>query len=280
VQAQIPPSLSFGTAPRANIGAVENTGWEASLRFTPIEAPNFRWSWDVRLDGNENRITDLGKDIATDTVIQRRGSLYLDLPIRHRRARVPVAFDATLIRHTSSDTAIYIGPSLPTFNASLGNEFTFRSIRANVLVTYEDGAYFGNSDRPYRARFRTGDEYLSLLDYSKCGSDGKCVESQMRTFQSDSLFDYMNRFSTEDAREHWRLREVTLTYSLPDGLTSRFGLGRTTLTVAGKNLMWWDDCHCMDPNMTYLGGRDDGESAGFLAQPQPRQFLLSVRTSF
>ena len=292
VSAQIPPSLSFGTAPRANIGAVENTGWEASLRFTPIEAPNFRWSWDVRLDGNENRISDLGRDVATDTVIQRRGSLYLDLPIRHRRARVPcgtvagacaegvAGWDANLKRHISSDTAIYIGPSLPTFNATLGNEFTFRSIRANVLVTYEDGAYFGNSDRPYRARFRTGDEYLSLLDYSKCRSDGKCVETEMRTFQSDSLFDYMNRFSTEDAREHFRLREVTLTYSLPDGLTSRFGLGRTTLTVAGKNLMWWDDCHCMDPNMTYLGGSDTGESAGFLAQPQPRQFLVSLRTSF
>ena len=102
----------------------------------------------------------------------------------------------------------------------------------------------------------------------------------MRTFQSDSVYAYMNTFSTEDKRDNWRLREVTVTYSLPDGLTSCFGLGRTTLTVAGKNLYWWDDCHCMDPNMNYLGGTDFSADAGFLAQPQPRQFLLSLRTSF
>ena len=148
-----------------------------------------------------------------------------------------------------------------------------------MLVTHESGAYFGNSDRPYRVRFRTGDEYLSLLDYSGC-SGGNCNEPDMRTFQSDSLFDYMNNFSTEDSRDNWRLREVTVTYSLPDGLTSRFGLGRTTMTLAGKNLYWWDDCNCMDPNMNYLGGTDFSVDAGFLAQPQPRQFLLSVRTTF
>jgi hypothetical protein len=36
----------------------------------------------------------------------------------------------------------------------------------------------------------------------------------------------------------------------------------------------------MDPNMTYLGGSDFGETSGFLAQPQPRMFKLSIRTTF
>ncbi len=147
-----------------------------------------------------------------------------------------------------------------------------------MLITREAGAYFGNSDRPYRVRFRTGDEYLSLLDYSKCTT--KCVETQMRTFQSDSLFDYMNNFSTVDPRANWRLRELTVTYRMPSSFTSRFGLGGTTITLAGKNLQWWDNCHCLDPNMNYTGGADFSVDAGFLAMPQPRQFLLSVRTLF
>ena len=280
VSAAVPPSLSFGNSPRTNIGELQNHGWEASLRFTPIESRRLRWSWDIRADRNFNEITDLGFDAAGDSAITRRGSLYLGLPVRHRRARVPVAFDATTIKHTSSDTAIFIGPSLPTFNLSLGNELTLGSLRAGVLVTREAGAYFGNSDRPYRVRFRTGDEYLATLDYSKCAAGTRCLESQMRTFQSDSLYDYMNRFSTEDLRSNWRIREATLTWSLPDGFTSRFGLGRTTMTLAGKNLYWWDKCNCMDPNMNYTGGADFATDAGFLAMPQPRQFLLSIRTSF
>jgi hypothetical protein len=35
----------------------------------------------------------------------------------------------------------------------------------------------------------------------------------------------------------------------------------------------------MDPSMNYRGG-DSYSFSGFLAQPQPRQFILSLRTSF
>ena len=89
--------------------------------------------------------------------------------------------------------------------------------------------------------------------------------------------------SAEDKRENIRIREVSVVYSMPQSLTSRLGLGNTTLTLSGQNLQWWDDCNCMDPNMTYLGGRDDQLSdvaQGFLAMPAPRMFKLSVRTSF
>jgi hypothetical protein len=173
-----------------------------------------------------------------------------------------------------------MGNTLPTFNLSFGNELTFGSFRLYGLLTREEGASFSNGDRPYRIRFRTGDEYLSLLDYSNCNTSARCVESQMRTASSDSLFDMMNLVTPYDSRDHWRLREVTVTYTLPDGLTSRFGLGRTVMTLAGKNLQWWDDCNCMDPNMNYTGGADLSVNATFLGQPQPRQFLLSLRTTF
>jgi hypothetical protein len=104
----------------------------------------------------------------------------------------------------------------------------------------------------------------------------------MRTTQSDSLFNYYNLVSAADERDNVRIREVSIVYSLPEVLTSRLGLGNTTLTLAGQNLYWWDDCHCMDPNMTYLGGSTDrgDEAQGFLAMPSPRMFKLSVRTSF
>jgi hypothetical protein len=66
---------------------------------------------------------------------------------------------------------------------------------------------------------------------------------------------------------------------MPTGFSNRLGLDRTVLTLSGQNLMWWDDCHCMDPDMNYLGG-DTGGQSGFLAQPQSRKFLFSVRTAF
>jgi hypothetical protein len=189
-------------------------------------------------------------------------------------------YDAATNKHTRTDTSVFFGPALPTRNISLGNELTFGAFRLYGLVTHESGAVFGHSDRPYRIRFRTGDEYLGLLDYSNCTTNTRCVESEMRTTSSDSLFDYMNLVTPVSERDNFRLREVTMTFTVPDGFTSRFGLGRTVLTLAAKNVQWWDDCHCMDPNMNYLGGADLSQASSFLGQPQPRQFLLSVRTTF
>jgi TonB-dependent SusC/RagA subfamily outer membrane receptor len=290
----VPPSISFGGGVRSNIGELQNSGWETSIRVTPIESQSLRWSADLRLDGNTNEITDLGRDLASDTAILVRGGLYVGFPVQHQRSRVitNTTLNQTTGRYvfTRSDTSHYIGANLPTFNLSLGNEVTFGAFRLYGLVTAEDGAWFGNSDRPYRTRFRTGDEYLSLLDYTKCPQEGGRVScrtvntgtgsSSIRTVSGDSLFDLQNLISTVDPRKHVRLRELSLTYTLPESLTSRLGLGRTILNLAGKNLMWWDDCFCLDPNMTYLGGSDFGTAAGFLAQPQPRQFLFSIHTSF
>src|SRR5690606_5061928 len=200
-------------------------------------------------------------------------------------------YDPATRTFTRTDTTIYIGRTLPNFNLSLGNELTFGAFRLYGLVSMERGAWFNNSDRPYRANFRSGDEYLSLIAES---SSGNCVtdwptgaqgpryvdaaKQFCETVASDSLYNLFRTVGSIDKRDNVRIREVSLTYQLPEALTGRLGFGRTQLTLAAQNLHWWDDCHCMDPNMNYLGGADFGENAGFLAQPQPRMFKLSLRT--
>jgi hypothetical protein len=99
------------------------------------------------------------------------------------------------------------------------------------------------------------------------------------TAAADSVLDYMRLVTPADSRDHIRLQEVALTYQLPDWLLGRIGLDRSSLTVAGYNLYWWDDCHCPDPNQQYQGG-DDFNTSPFLGVPQPRRFLLSFRTRF
>ena len=128
---------------------------------------------------------------------------------------------------------------------------------------------FQNSDRPYRVRQGGADEYLQFLN-----PDGST------TFAADSVFNYWSLFDAVDSRDNVRLRELSLSYTLPDRFLSRTNLGRTQLTLSGQNLMWWDHCHCVDPNMNWAGGDAFGVANGFLAQPSPRQYRLSIRTRF
>jgi hypothetical protein len=98
--------------------------------------------------------------------------------------------------------------------------------------------------------------------------------------QSDSIFNRYRRYGSIDKRDNIRIREISLAYVVPDAVSNMMRVGRTMVTFAAQNVQWWDQCNCVDPNMTYLGGADFGETAGFLAMPQPRMFKLSVRTSF
>jgi hypothetical protein len=138
-----------------------------------------------------------------------------------------------------------------------------------ALLTMEDGAVFSNGDRPYRIRQGGADEYLALLDAS-----GK------PTFAADSLFDYYSKLDAIDSRDNIRLREVSLTYNVPESWSSKLRVGYTTVTLSGQNVMWWDDCNCVDPNMNWAGASSFGIGSGFLAQPSPRVCRFLVRTRF
>jgi hypothetical protein len=264
-----PPSEGFQAAKRINIGEVRNNGWELSLNLIPLRGNHFEWSSSLRADGNKNKVTDLGG------VVLGGNTVRIGYPVNGVWARVVTNFRVDTVagkpvpRTTLSDTSLYFGPPLPTFNGSIGNSLRFKDFQLYGLVTLERGAFFSNGDRPYRVRQGGSDEYLQFVN-----PDGT------PTFKADSVASW---WATQDAiekRDNVRLREVSLSWSIPAAVSDRMGLGRSALTVSGLNLMWWDDCHCVDPNMVYNAGESFGITSGFLAQPAPRQFRLSFRTRF
>ena len=264
LQVDLPPSAGFNTAQLRNAGEILNTGWELSVNTTPVVRQNFRWNTFVNLDGNHNEVLDLG-EFAIDGKL---GNFREGKPLHSIYSRRITGYDAAAQQHTRSDTTVYWGPPLPTFNGSWGNTLSYGALRLHGLISMERGAMFSNGDRSYRVRQAAGDEYLRTLD-----------AAGEPTVQTDSLVNYMTLVTPIEERDNIRLREVSLAYTLPDALLGGLGFGTTTVTFAGQNLYWWDDCNCADPNMTYEPGAPDNFSA-FLALPAPRRFLLSLRTSF
>jgi hypothetical protein len=207
--------------------------------------------------------------------VKTLGGHYVGYPVRSMWAREITAWNPTTKVHTRSTLNFYQGPPLPTFNASLANTFTFGAFRVYGLVSMLRGTRFNNGDRPFRVRQFAGDEYHGLFDFNKLDAQGNPTP----TAAADSLLNYFTLYTPFDKRDHIRLRELSVACTVPAAVSDRVGLGRTTVTLSGQNLMWWDDCNCMDPDMNYLGGNTGGQS-GFLAMPQSRKFLLSIRTSF
>jgi TonB-dependent starch-binding outer membrane protein SusC len=260
-----PPSAGFSQSRRVNIGQVDNHGWEASINYLVLSRRKFEWTAGVRMDGNDNKVTDLGG------VNTGSNTIRLGYPVQAVWGRKATGYSVVAGKPvtTRSDTNVYFGPPLPTFNGSLQNQIRIGPLQVYGLVSMERGAWMSNGDRAYRIRQGGADEYLKLLK-----NDGTS------TFAADSLFQYASILDFFDKRDNVRLKELSLTYDIPNWITSRMRVGRSTLTVSGQNVMWWDDCHCVDPNMNWAGAASFGVASGFLAQPSPRQYRLQFRTKF
>ena len=275
-----PPSGGFSSAKSVNIGAIENNGWEAAVNYQVYSSSHADWTTGLRADGNTNKITDLGG------INLGNNNFRLNFPIGGVWDRKPTGFsvkttgtdptlgDCSKLSYgcpvtTRSDTVVYFGAGLPTKNFAWSNQFRYRAFTFYMLASMERGALFGNGDRAYRIRQGGSDEYLSAL-----GPNGE------RTFKADSIKQFASILNYIDKRDNVRLREISLSWNVPERLSNRLAVGRTSLTFSGQNVWWWDDCNCVDPNMNWAGASSFGFNNGFLMQPAPRIFRMQFRTRF
>ncbi len=256
------PSQGFTQAQRQNVGGIVNNGWDLSFNWSTIDRPDFGFSNDLKLDGNHNKITSLGS--ATPTTTVRVG-----YPVGGVWAVAPKSYNAATKTWTSTDTAVYFGPPMPTFDLSYSPTVRFRAFQAYMLLTAARGAMFNNADRPYRYREHTGDGYLKLL-----GPGG------VDTPAADSAVNLWSHFTDIESRDNVELREISLAWQVPRALSAFARLGETTVVFSVHNVMWWDHCACQDPYTNWAGASSFGVSTAFLTDPAPRQFRLTIHSRY
>ncbi|HTE47772.1 MAG TPA: TonB-dependent receptor [Gemmatimonadaceae bacterium] len=268
----LPPSQGFTNTQSQNIGGIVNRGWEASISLLTVERSSFSWRNEIRMDGLTNKVTSLGGNTGVTDAFGNPikvgypvGAVFGIRPVSYA-APTPSAPSGTW---TGTDTAVFFGPPLPKFNLSYAPTLKWRAFTMYSLLTMERGAWFDNGDRPYRFRQHTGDEFLALL-----GPNGA------NTFSSDSAVNYWHTFSSFDQRDNVRLRSVSLAFDVPDAYAKYVRFGKTSVVLSGNNLMWWDHCHCNDPNSNWAGADPFGNNGAFLTDPSPRTFRMTVRTRF
>jgi TonB-linked SusC/RagA family outer membrane protein len=116
----------------------------------------------------------------------------------------------------------------------------------------------------------------SIVESERFQNDA-AYRAMLASYQSADQFGdtYINDSS------FWRLREVAVSYTVPQNWAQRFGAGRATVTVAGRNLHTWSDWTGMDPEARFLGG-DRGLFGGFEQNhlPQTTSVVTTVNLTF
>lgn len=288
---QVPDLRSSGFTGQhfENVGQISNHGLELLLTATPIYGRAFAWDASLSLSTNHNKLVRFGAvadtarsiDFGEFATVQRHkegyplgGYWYNDVDRDAGGAPLLTASNQVTV-DVSKYT--YVGPSSPTREASLTNTFTLLgNLRLYALFDYKGGYYMWCAICSIRSR--VDQNTWELNDPNLDRSSGTTQDS----INIKVLKSLQTRTWIQPA-DFVKLRELSLTYTLPSSWSRMFRASRASVTVAGRNLLRWTKYKGVgDPEVqfTSTGTGADFNRTDYDAVPPLQYVYASVRITF
>jgi TonB-linked SusC/RagA family outer membrane protein len=289
------PSTGY-TSQQINAGKVTNKGVEAQLAYKIIR--NKDWVWEVTGNWtiNNSMVSDIPSDLkeivyAGYTTLgnfaingQPLGIMKGYYYQRHENGQLLVGAGGDYI---ASTTIGIIGNPNPDYRLSGINSLTYKSFTFRFQVDYTHGGdMYSSTARSLLARGVTKDtEFDRAAPYILPGvtADGKPNNIQISATQG-----YFNNVFGPDQGGIFdatvvRLRDMSLSYALPEKLLSKTPFGSVSITANGSNLWYYapnfPKYMNFDPETNGLGV-GNGRGLEFITGPSARRMGLSVRITF
>ena len=261
----LPSDSGFGSITE-NIGKVRNQGIEFEISTVNVATRDFTWSSRFNVAFTDNEILELPNrtDIAPNSVFTslKEGSRIglIQVP---RWAGVnpadgrPMWYDAdgniTYNPNQELD-AIEYKDGLATTVGGLGNTFNYKGLTLDTFFQFSFGQWaFGNTDYYFT---RTPDFLMQLItDVEK-----RWKEPGDITYMHRAILGGTNFPETANARtqlstnaihntSYIRLKNISLSYSLPTNITQQIGLNNVRVFASALNLVTWTAWPWYDPEV-------------------------------
>jgi len=287
IERDIAPSLGASRSQFVNLSRIRNRGFEAVINTRIIDKPSI--AWDLSLSGSttQNRILDLGQGVSP---------IFVGFYQQHRAGYPAGGFWAPTVTFNDanhdgiidldpnrdglfddsevklSDTAVFRGSALPTKEASLNSQLAIFSGRV-VLGTQFD--------------YRGGHLVDNSLEQFRCFSVENCRGLYDKTAplaeqalaQATFLPGGGNSVAFLEPGWFIKLRELSLTFEMPDRWARAFRASRLSLTLAGRNLWTITDYTGVDPEVNAFA-QDNFASSDFESQAQVRYWTARLNVGF
>jgi TonB-linked SusC/RagA family outer membrane protein len=283
VSKPLPPSAGSAGSRFENVGSVNNRGLEYMLSGTPVRANRLEWNAALSGSFQRNRLTDLGVDaqgkpnapiVITSTQRHEEGyalGSYFHRPIisyADADGNGLLSADEVDVR---TDTVVYLGNPFPTREASFTSDITFgKVVKLSGLIDYKGGMKLLNMTRAWRE---------SSVDFANGAAlyDPNTPLDRQAAIVARSVYGSYAGY-VEDA-SFVKLREVALTFMVPNRYISRVAAQGLSITLAGRNLHTWTKYTGLDPELNYQG-QANFTTADFTTVPPNRLFQIRVDANF
>ena len=268
----IAPSVGVTRTRFENIGSIRNSGIEALLTLQPVASRTVDLDLTVNYSYNTNRILTL--EDTTPILVTANGSQkhVPGFPAGGYWGRPITGFERNaqgIVTGTTYGPERFLGYAQPRTLLSLTPTLTlFKWARLSALVDYRGGYKQYNSSEDFRCGI------------GRCrGFNDPTAPAQEQANALASAIDGVYTGYIEDA-DFVRLREASLTLTLPDRLTTRLLRARgLSLTLAGYNLGLWTDYTGVDPEVN-ASAQSNFVQSDFLSQAPVRRFAARVNVNF
>lgn len=187
-----------------------------------------------------------------------------------------------------------LGKPTPDYTGSFGATLNFaRNWRVNTLFEYKGGNYtywclicgFRNAS-PVGTNSKLFAETNATLLNPASTPQERLQAAVVWANDLASLTPYQGLNEVSDG-DFVRFRELSITYTVPQTFSQRFGGRDMAISFTGRNLMLWTKYQGVDPEVSYVGAGGQGgvdenfvESIDGFGLPLPRRFGISVRLGF
>ena len=273
LQVAVAPSTGFTGQQLQNLGTISNSGFELLLNAIPLRTSFLSLQSTISLSTNKNELISFGDERAPIAF-----GAYA--PVLRYQEGYPLAgfwaqrvqYDASgrLIKNAQGrpileDTSIYRGPSVPTREIAFSNTLTFfNRVKLYSLFDYKAGHWQFNV-KDWR-RDRSG------VSWETVNPQADPDEILARQFAAQTYLHIQRA-------DFLKLRDLALSFDLPQVLLGRVGLSRSTVTVAGHNLKIWTKYGGADPEVNFHGDDTFNRNDSWTV-PQNRRVSVSLAVNF
>ncbi len=264
------PTSGFGSQ-FINGGNLQTRGVELGLTLVPVRFRDFTWNSRTQWYTNTSKVISLPEGVA-DFVVASSG-----FGAQYGRGRIARGYESTLIwgnRYRADSTVVdtVIANSNPDFQMQFANDLTYKSLTLNVLVDWRKGGYVSNMT------MNLFDEGGNSWDYDKPSPKagvplGEYRYSTWNAGRNAGVYIQDGSFV--------KVREITLTYQMPQALTSRLrAVNDLRVSLSGRNLFTFTDYWSPDPEVNNFGNNNVARFVDLAPYPPTRSFFLSFDVGF
>ena len=280
-QKPLPATTGFSSFYSNDI-QISNKGFEFSISTQNIVHKNFRWTTDINIAQNKNKIEKLATPMywtSRNLLIAKQGEplysfyLYKQLYVDPQTGNAVYDNKGTPGPYNSNNRQV-MGSLWPKFFGGITNTFSYKTWDVNLFFSYQ----YGNNVYNYNRFFgeaggaRDAARVIFKSDLGRWQKPGDITN--IPKADGSNVNNYVDGGSRwlEDA-SFLRLRSLTVGYTLP--IPKSHGFDRLRVFVVGTNLLLFTKYTGLDPESSaYSDQNQQGVDLG--TPPQPRGFQVGL----